>query len=1169
MRPTDNAETSVEAQADPASPETVLPPTVIGLKGGVDALFGAEEDGPPCRGPFVLDGDAPRGVGGMGQVWLAHDGRLGRKVALKEMRADVRDKERARRLFLMEARVTSQLQHPGIVPIYEMHPSGDGGPFYTMRYVEGRPLSALIEEVGRLRREGRPHALELRELLSALVSVCRTMAYAHSRGVVHRDLKPANIQVGQYGEVVVLDWGLALVDGKGEDGVWVADPVRTVAFGGTPGYMAPEQVRGSTLPVDARSDVFALGAILYTILEGHAPYRAADSVALSAWAAKGEILPTRSAPAALAAVCRKALAARPGGRYGTAAEVADELSRWLSGEPVRAYPEPLVRRACRWVGRHRTLAAGLAAGLLVALAAAGWAARDAQARERREEEAARRQAEARLAGVRERGRAAEALLGEAAELALRGEAAQALARVVRAETLLEQDGGDLTGRVGDLRRELERKLHGRRMRSRLEAARLQGAQGENGGCDTRDVARAYHRAFIEYLGVEDALKMAPEEAARRLGDADIRLELIAALDDWAVREVAARGWIGAVVGLLDGDPVRARVRRAVLASDGAALLGIAREGGIEHLPAPTLLGLGAQLRKAGHHEDAERVLRLAWRREPANFWANAFLAHFLFGREGAGRGDAIRYATAAVAVREDSSMAWLMLGVMLRQAGRVTEAEPALRTAVRLDARSAFAHAHLGILLAERGERPEAEGCFRAALKIDGTFSLAHYHLGRLLEADGPARAEGHYAAAVRHDPGNEDARFRWAAALDALGERSKAEGQYRELIARSPRHCGGHCMLGILLWCKGDRAEGERLVRRAAELDAENAMAHRVLGMMLMDTGRPAEAERCLKMSARLDPLNGRTHHQLGVLLRRQGRTREASARLWAAVKADPRNAAAQNALGEMLEDEGGRGEALRRYRAALAANGQYAAAHVNAGRMLVKRCRWEEAERHFWAAVKIDGRSVWAWGHLGEALAACGRLAEAIACHERRAALLGPTHANQGVIRRRIEKLRRDMGMRAALDAVVAGGPGPDTDRGRVEMAELAQRPYLGHYRLAVRLYAEAFAGTPGLAEGHRYNAACAAAKAGCGGGDGETRRALRDGAFLWLTDWVEARKTEMESADPEAVRGARRALIHALHDGDFDGVREGLAGLPEGERGRWVRLWAEVEGLAAAGR
>src|SRR5262249_35599356 len=154
-------------------------------------------------------GDQPRGQGGMGRVWLAHDDRLGRSVALKEMRPEARADESARRRFLVEAQVTSQLQHPGIVPVYEMQPREDGsGPFYTMRYVEGQTLAQAVEQFHANReRSGRADPVRLRDLLGAVVQVCQTVAYAHARGVVHCDLKPSNVVLGPYGEVLVLDWG--------------------------------------------------------------------------------------------------------------------------------------------------------------------------------------------------------------------------------------------------------------------------------------------------------------------------------------------------------------------------------------------------------------------------------------------------------------------------------------------------------------------------------------------------------------------------------------------------------------------------------------------------------------------------------------------------------------------------------------------------------------------------------------------------------------------------------------------------------------------------------------------------------------------------------------------------------------------------------------------------
>jgi WD40 repeat protein/tRNA A-37 threonylcarbamoyl transferase component Bud32 len=326
-------------------------------------------------------------VGGIGQVWLAHDVEMDRAVALKELRPERAQDPAIAARFLREARITGRLQHPGIVPVYELvagGPAPDGGaegPFYTMRFIEGRTLSDAAHAYHAKRAAGTAGPLDLAALLNAFVSACNTVAYAHSHGVIHRDLKGQNVVLGDFGEVMVLDWGFAkLVEGRGspsedpEESSLVpassegsAEHTRAGDVLGTPAYMAPEQAAGQRDRIDARTDVFGLGAILYEILTGRPPYTGDNTREVLRLAREGE--PSRpeavcrGVPPALAAVCRRALARDPAARYASAAELGREVQQWLADEPVAAYREPVTARLLRWARRHRPLVALLATAL--------------------------------------------------------------------------------------------------------------------------------------------------------------------------------------------------------------------------------------------------------------------------------------------------------------------------------------------------------------------------------------------------------------------------------------------------------------------------------------------------------------------------------------------------------------------------------------------------------------------------------------------------------------------------------------------------------------------------------------------------------------------------------------------------------------------------------------
>jgi serine/threonine-protein kinase len=318
-------------------------------------------------------------TGGIGRVWLAHDDRLGRDVALKELRPERADNPTSWSRFLKEAKVTGQLEHPGIVPVYELSRwPADQQPFYTMRFVRGQTMAEAVRLYHQKLAHGEAGPLDLRQLLTAFVGVCNAVAYAHARGVLHRDLKPENVLLGDFGEVIVLDWGLAKVLAEQEDHPSELLPIRTATESGdetvqgqvlgTPAYMAPEQAEGRQDLVETRTDVYGLGAILYEILSGKPPFTGDEISTLLRRVSREPVARPRersaAAPAALEAICLKALAKRPALRYGSAKEVADEVQRWLADEPVAAYREPWLSRLARWGRRHRPwVVAGV--GLLV------------------------------------------------------------------------------------------------------------------------------------------------------------------------------------------------------------------------------------------------------------------------------------------------------------------------------------------------------------------------------------------------------------------------------------------------------------------------------------------------------------------------------------------------------------------------------------------------------------------------------------------------------------------------------------------------------------------------------------------------------------------------------------------------------------------------------------
>ncbi len=1020
----------------------------------------------------------PHARGGLGEVSVALDTELHREVALKEIQDCYADDPHRQGRFLLEAEITGGLEHPGIVPVYGLGRHPDGRPFYAMRFVKGDSLKQAIERFYQTdtgQRDPGERALALRQLLGRFVDVCQAVAYAHSRGVLHRDLKPGNVMLGPYGETLVVDWGLAKPVGRPEgvagspEGTLrppaLSGSAETVAGSalGTPAYMPPEQAAGRLDELGPASDVYSLGATLYCLLTGKPPFAGGDTGDVLMRVRCGDFPPPRrvkpGVPAALEAVCLKAMALDPPNRYASPAALADDVEHWLADEPVGAWREPWAVRARRWARRNRTLAAAGATAVILAVLAGAGAFFYLQ-----------RQA----AGLRQE---VEAGLKQVVDFREQSRWPEAHVALDRTRARLGEDG------PADLRQRLERELANLDLVGRLRAIRLKaaslaagvsglggvaqaplGKQGRDaihlevaGNEKTRfdyvsadgDYAKAFQEAGLARQGEDPAL------VAARVRTSPVAGQLLPALDDWArvTRDKGRRAWVLAVARKVDPHELRDSLRDPALWEDPAALKRQVDRANVADLSPTLAVALGARL--SGPRGPGVPVLTKAQAQHRDDFWLAFVLANAL--KEAGQPRDAAGFYRVALALRPKTSVVLNNLGLALEDQGRQDEANEHYYKAIEIDPRTDVAYVNLGNYFKKEGQTAKAIEHYKRAIEIDPGNAVAHSNLSFvLLNKNQVDKAVEHGQKAVALDPENVSALNNFGLALQARARLDEAIACYKKALKIDPRFAKAHSNLGNALADKGRLDEAMDHYTRAIAIDPNTAGFHSNFGTALVDQGRLDEAIEHYHKAIALDPKHAKAYYNLGNALHKKGLVDEAIRAYHKAIALDPRDAKAHNNIGWLLRDRGRLDEAIDHCRKAIALDPALAAAYNSLGAALLDQNRVDEAIRQFKHALALDPNNVNAHYNLGVAAGEQGRVKDAIGHYNKAIAInprYTPAHLNLGNMLRELGRL--DEAVKHGRKAVQLE-PKNATAHNILANALLIEWPdeAIKHYEKAVRL-------------------------------------------------------------------------------------------------------------------
>jgi serine/threonine-protein kinase len=831
------------------------------------------------------------GEGGFGVVFMAEQSEpIRRKVALKVLKPGMDSRQVIAR-FEAERQALALMDHPNIAGVLDAGQTASGRPYFVMDLVKGLPITEFCDQ----------GQLTPRERLELFVDVCQAVQHAHQKGIIHRDIKPSNVLVTlQDGMplVKVIDFGIAKALGQ-----QLTDKTLFTGFAqmiGTPLYMSPEQAALSNVDVDTRSDIYALGVLLYELLTGTTPFtrerlqeagydemrriireeeppKPSTRISTLGQAASTVSTQRKSDPKRLSQLVRgeldwivmKALEKDRNRRYETANGLAADVQRYLADEPVLACPPSAWYRCGKFTRRHKMGLAvtGLAICLLASLVAGiGWAVRDRAARQ------------AKVVNDLD-------LALERGELFQRdGKQADAKAALDHAELLAAEASADPAQheRLASLKERLAAEARDQDFLSQFERIwlRVESQVNVEQSRFTREAAYPEIRDALGRYGIAIGVLAPADVAACVQGRPEpVCRYLVAALDEClrlAPKEDAqTRRWLLAALAAADNDTWRMGARQAWSAGDGQALEQLAQGADVRKQP-PSFLLLVARSLPAPMGPTRLELLRRIQRSYPADLWANHGLAHEL--RESGRPAEAVRYYTAALALRPDNPGIYVNRGNALRDAGEVDAAIADFHQAVALAPRYAAAHNNLGLALKAKGQVDDAIAAYREAIRLKKDYAEPYNDLGNALKAKGQVdEAIAAYREAIRLKKDDAEPHYNLGLALQDKGQLDDAIAAYREAIRLNKDDAQAHTNLGNALQEKGQVDEAIAAYREAIRLKKDDAKAHYNLGNALKAKGQVDEAIAAYREAIRLKPDYAEAHCNQGDVLRRQGRFVEA----------------------------------------------------------------------------------------------------------------------------------------------------------------------------------------------------------------------------------------------------------------------------------------------------